>query len=882
MGEVYRARDPRLQREVAIKALPEEFQLDAERLARFEREARMLAALSHANVAAIHGLEEQNGARFLVMELVDGETLDERLASGPLPVDEALDVCVQIARGLEAAHAAGIVHRDLKPSNVKIRPGGGVKVLDLGLARTIESSRPINSSLSPTVTTPATRDGVILGTAAYMSPEQARGKPVDARSDVFSFGCVLYECLTGKQAFGGETVSDVLSAILRAEPDWSALPSDTPARARDVLARCLRKDSDRRVQSMADARIELEDAKREGPLAPLVAAAPARPSGLSRVFWVLAGALAGAAVVAGVLRLRAPASARTPAATALRAEIPLPAGSKLWAQKPPLAISPDGRTIVFSAMREGVPRLFRRGLGNDDAEPIDGTEGATRPFFSPDGQWLGFVAGDQIRKVPLSGGTPLFLSQVSPLMSGAAWGEDGQISFSRTSNTGLQSVSEKGGNAWNSLTKLDANAGERAHVFPQWLPGGRLILFAVRVGRDFTDASKSNIAVEDVSNGRHRTVLEGASFARYGGGRLYFVRGTRVYSVAFDPARLSVSGSPVPLPEDIATVPASGLAYFDVSANGTLVYVAGPPVTEPTSAFIRRDARGVESVLGLPPGHYFSPRISPDGKRLALLLLEGTRCAVMIFERERGALSKLTTEPGRFLAPVWSPDGGRLAFCRVLESRPELCVKNADGTGGIQTMPRATGEDAEFPTSWSPDGRTILMSVMYSSDRTAERRQLSSDIWLAPADGKQKPRPWFETPFREHGATISPDGKWVVYVSNESGTEQVYARPFEGTGATVEVSTDGGAEPMWIRDGRGIAFRTGDRRQTFVAVDVRNESGFSVSAPRVLFTADWEFGVLNHEFREWEMSRDGSETFGLRRVRAEEPDRRIRVATAPD
>ena len=882
MGEVYRARDLRLQREVAIKALPEEFQLDRERLARFEREARLLAALNHSNVAAIHGLEEQDGARFLVMELVDGETLAERLAAGPLPVDEALDVCAQIACGLEAAHAAGIVHRDLKPSNVKVRPGGGVKVLDLGLARTVEPGGRVDSSLSPTVTTPATRAGVILGTAAYMSPEQARGKPVDERSDVFSFGCVLYECLTGKQAFGGETVSDVLSAVLRAEPDWSALPAETPARARDVLARCLRKDSARRLQSMADARIELEDAKREGAHAPVVETARPRRSGLSRILWVLGGALAGAALAAGLLRLRAPAPAPASAATAIRAEIPLPRGARLWVEKPPLAISPDGRTVVFAATQDGVRRLFRRGLGSDDAEPIDGTEEGTRPFFSPDGQWLGFIVGDQIRKVPISGGTPLFLSQVSPLMSGAAWGVDGRIYFSRTSNTSLQSVSEKGGNAWNPLTTLDAKAGERAHVYPQLLPGGRSVLLAVRVGRDFLDTSKSNIVVWDLSTGRHRTVLEGASYARYGGGRLFFVRGARVYSVPFDLGRLAVTGPPAALPWDIAIAPSIGSALFDVAADGTFVYVTGPPVGDPATSVIRRDARGGESVLPLPPGRYSSPRLSPDGKRLAFADFEGPRGSIVVFDRERGALSKLTPEPGRFLAPVWAPEGGRLAFCRVLELRPELCLKNADGTGGIQPMPRATGEDAEFPSSWSADGRTILMTVLYSSDRTAERRQLTSDIWVAAADGKQKPRPWLETAFRETGATISPNGRWVAYVSNESDAQQIYVRPFEGSGAAVQVSTDGGAEPLWIRGGRAIAYRTGDRRKTFVAVDVRTDPGFSVSAPAALFTADWEFGTLAHEFREWEMSPDGSETFGLRALRAEEPDRRIRIVTASD
>jgi Tol biopolymer transport system component len=876
MGEVYRARDVRLQRDVAIKSLPEEFQTDPERLARFEREARLLAALNHTNIAAIHGLEERDGARFLVMELVDGDTLAERLAAGPLPVEDALEIAAQIARGLEAAHATGIVHRDLKPSNVKIRPGGGVKVLDLGLARSMESSRPVDSSLSPTITTPATRDGVILGTAAYMSPEQARGKPVDGRSDVFSFGCVLYECLTGRQAFGGETVSDTLSAILRAEPDWSALPAETPQRVRDLLARCLRKDPARRVHHIADARIEIEDARDEEPASAAGTPAAVRPPAISRFAWALGGLFVGVAITAGLLHLRSPAAAPSPAV--IRAEIPLPRGARLWAEKPPLAISPDGRMVVFSAVQDGVPRLFRRGVGSAAAEPIDGTEQGTRPFFSPDGQWVGFVTRDEMRKVPLSGGTPLFLTQVSPLMSGAAWGEDGRIYFSRTANTGLLAVSEKGG-AWSAATRLDTASGERAHVHPQVLPGGRSILYAVRVGRDFTDATKSNVAVWELSSGRQRTVLEGASFARYGGGRLFFVRGTRVYSVAFDLARLAVTGAPTDLAGDITTAPTNGLALFDVAADGTLVYVEGPPIADPVTAVVRRDARGAESVIALPPGNYFSPRLSPDGKRLALLQFEGARGFIVIFDRERSVLSKLTPEPGRFLAPVWSPAGDRMAFCRVLEHRPELCIKNIDGTAAIQEMPRATGEDAEFPSSWSSDGRTILMTITYSADRTAERRLLSQDVWLASADGKEKPKPWLETPFRETGATISPDGKWVAYVSDESGAPQVYVRPLEGAGPKIQVSTEPASEPAWTRGGREIVYRTGERRQSFVAVDVRTDAGFSVSAPRILFRADWEFGTLNHEFREWDVSPDGDEWIGLRAARSGEPDRRIALVT---
>jgi serine/threonine-protein kinase len=397
------------------------------------------------------------------------------------------------------------------------------------------------------------------------------------------------------------------------------------------------------------------------------------------------------------------------------------------------------------------------------------------------------------------------------------------------------------------------------------------------VGQDFTDASKSNIVVEDLATHRRRTVLEGASFARYGGGRLLFVRGARAYSVPFDLERLAVSGTAKPVFDDVTTNPLNGLAHFEVAGDGTVVYASGPPIVDPVHVVVRRDARGEESILRLPPGNYYSPRLSPDGKRLALLQFDASRGTVVIFDRERGVSSKLTTEPGRFLAPVWSPDGGRLAFARVLDRRPELCLKNADGSGAIQTMPRATGDDAEFPSSWSPDGRAILITVTYSSNRTPERRQLSSDVWVAPLDAKEKPRPWLESPFRETAATVSPDGRWVAFVSDESGAPQVYVRPFAGSGAKMQISTDGGAEPGWIRDGRELVYRTGEGKRTFVAVEVLTDRGLSVSSPKTLFTTDWLSGTLNHEFREWDASRDGGEMIGIRRVARDEPDRRIEL-----
>jgi tRNA A-37 threonylcarbamoyl transferase component Bud32 len=644
MGEVYRARDPKLHREVAIKALPELFLQDRERLARFEREARMLASLNHPNIAAIYGLEEQGGSKFLILELVEGQTLAERLAAGPLPVDEALAVASQIASALEAAHGAGIIHRDLKPSNIQLRPDGSVKVLDLGLARSVEPSRAVDSSFSPTMTTPATLAGSILGTAAYMSPEQARGKPLDKRTDIFSFACVLYECLTGRQAFSGETVSDTISAILRSEPDASALPAETPGRIRDLLRRCFQKDPKRRLHDIADARIEIEEAQAAGPESPAGIAAAA-PAPWRKLLWAVGGALAGAALVAVVSRLTRPEPHAKPAPPGIHAVLPLPPGERLWTARQSLALSPDGRTVVFTAVRDGVQRLFRRPLGGTRAEPIQGSEGASRPFFSPDGQWVGFIVQVELRKVPLAGGTAVLVCHVPPGTAAASWGTDGRIVSTFGVNTGLYVVSDTGGFP-KPLTKLDTAKGEHAHLYPQVLPGGRAILFTQRLGRDFADVEKSNIAVLDVAGGKWRPVLEGASYARYGDGRLVFVRGPSVFSAPFDLSRLAVTGPAVAVAEGIAVDLDEGAAQLALANDGTLAYLDGPAIRVPATTVLRLDRAGKESVLPLPVAGYSSPRLSPGGERLAVLQRSGSRRSIVVYDRERGIVSALTPEPG--------------------------------------------------------------------------------------------------------------------------------------------------------------------------------------------------------------------------------------------
>jgi Tol biopolymer transport system component len=755
-----------------------------------------------------------------------------------------------------------------------------VKVLDLGLARAVEPGTDrIDSSLSPTMTTPATLAGSILGTAAYMSPEQARGKALDKRTDIFSFACVLYECLTGRQAFSGETVSDTISAILRSEPDWSALPAETPWRIRDLLRRCLQKDLKRRLHDIADARIEIEEARAGGSGESPPGVAAAAPAPWRKFLWGIGGALAGAALVAAVSRLGRPAPRVEP--PGVHAVLPLPAGERLWTERQSLALSPDGRTVVFTAFRDGAQRLLRRPLGGTAAEPIQGSEGGSRPFFSPDGQWVGFIFRNELRKVPLAGGTAVFVCHLPPSTAAESWGADGRIVATFGNNTGLYAVSDTGGLP-QPLTKLDASKGEHAHLYPQILPGGRTILFTLRLGKDHTDVEKSNIAVLDAADGKWRTVLEGASFARYGNGRLVFVRGPSVFSAPFDLSRLAVTGPGVAMAENIAVDLDEGAAQLALSNDGTLAYVDGPAIRAQTTV-LRLDRAGQESVLPLPPAGYSSPRLSPDGKRLAVAQRIGSRRSIVVYDREREILSVLTPEPGEFMTPFWSPDGRRIAFSRLGASVPLLSLRNADGTGEIESLTANTG-NAEFANSWTPDGKTILYSIMYTRDQGPTRPLLSSDIWLFRTERDAPARPWFESPFREAGAALSPDGKWVAYVSDESGSPEIYVRPFPGPGAAVKISTESGSEPAWSREGRELLFRVGGRHPKFMAVEVRTTPALQFSAPRLLFSSDLRSGgpgVRANEFREYDVSRDGNEIIALRAVAVEEPSQLALVTHWP-
>jgi eukaryotic-like serine/threonine-protein kinase len=868
MGEVYRAADTRLKRDVAIKTLLGVGAGDASRLTRFEQEARVLASLNHPHIASIYGIEQLDGVPCLVLELVEGPTLAERLAKGALPAKTTLDFGVQIAAALEAAHGKGIIHRDLKPGNIKVTPEGKVKVLDFGLAKILETEAPPpEASQLTTVEAPYTHEGAVVGTFPYMSPEQVRGERLDFRTDIWAYGCVLYEMVTGRRAFSAKTPAEVGAAILAREPDWDTLRGKSTPGLERLIRRCLRKDPRRRLHDIADARIELEEAQEEP--AGTAEALPA-PAGLRRwrggALWALAGLLAGALIA---IFVRNPGSAPThPTQPTVRASLTLAGGPAPVASAiPSVTVSPDGRTVVFPSG----DRLYRRALESTAAEPIPGSEGGWAPSFSPDGEWLAFFAGMHLRKIPVAGGTPIDLWDLPPVGCGLSWAPDGRIIVARSFNGPLYAVAAGAGEPLR-LTSLEPD--EHSHRYPQALPGGRLLYTAV-VGRDFQDLASARIVALDLGTRERRVVLEGATYARYvGDGWMVFVRGQSVFAVPFDLARLQVTGSPVTIAETMTVDPEFWTAQFDVTRDGTLVYVNGPAEEMPSTEVLRLDRHGHETRLAVPPGAYEIPSLSPDGRRLALGRRDGQRTTVLVFERDRQLLTSVVPEPGRFFGPTWSPDGRRLALASVFHGDPRLVVRAADGSGSMES-PTPQTDDAEIPTSWSPDGRTIAYTVVYAADQ-GSHRHFTSDIWLASADGSSPPHPWMETPHSERGARFSPDGRFLAYVSDESGRQEVYLRPLVGQ-EKMQISSEGGSEPLWAAGGREILFRN---NRGFFAVDLGPGPAMHPGRPRLLFAGRFDIGWDRPDYHHtWSISSDGQEFIVLRTTYPPEPPRELRVVT---
>jgi Tol biopolymer transport system component len=815
MGEVYRARDPRLGRDVAIKALPPEFARDPERLARFEREAKLLASLSHPNIAGIHGLEEVAGARYLVLEFVEGETLAARLARGPLPVREALEIAFKVATGVEAAHESGVVHRDLKPGNVMLTARGDVKVLDLGLAKSGAAAGTGSDpglSASPTRTHPATGAGVILGTAAYMSPEQARGRVVDRRSDIWSFGCLLYECLTGRRAYEGETVSDLIARILEREPDWSALPAATPARVRALLARCLRKDPHERLRDIGDARLELGE----------VLAAPAGERSGPRAAPSRATMLAAAAIVAILMVVAWVWGRRTARPSAHRtAPLVLTVVSPGERSIDPggVALSRDGARLAFVGLDSLGRRLVMvRDLSSTATSGIRGSEGAVAPFFSPDGRWLAFAAHGALWKARLPEGEAERIpgtddGSMDPggLISGGAWGDDGFIYYSvRFRYPGILRVKADGGTPTRVAAPVEKD-GQYRLVSADPLPGGhRLIAVATA-----SERGSGSLVTIDLPGGAVHALAERATLVRYAGGQLLF-RGPdgALFRMPFDPG----SGRPRGPAERVTTL-GSGTPVFAISSTGLLACLDAPP-RPAANALIAVDRTGRGVPLTVEAGAYARPALSPSGSRLAVTLPGEAGRDIWTLDLARNVLSRVTFGTDN-IDPVWSPDGRRIAYAGFRSGTFDVLARNADGSGTVDTL--VTGPLFTFPQSWSSDGRWV---VYRENDPTTQE-----DVLMVSTDGRRTRRVLVQTPASELSPSLAPNDRWLAYSSDETGRQEVYIKPVEGEGR-VQVSSGGGTEPRWSADSREVFFRSPTH---FVAARVEPGDPVAVSRPVPLF-----------------------------------------------
>ena len=808
MGVVWKATDTTLDRSVAIKILPEIFSEDTERLARFEREAKLLASLNHPNIAVIHGLHHAEGVHFLAMELVQGEDLAQRLQRGAMPMEEAIGAAKQVAEALEAAHENGVVHRDLKPANIQITPDGKIKVLDFGLAKAFDTESTSGSpSMSPTMTSAGTRAGMILGTAAYMSPEQARGKPVDRRADIWAFGCVLYEMLSGKQAFGGETISDSLASVLKTEPDWKNVPRDLPAPLNRLLRACLQKDPKRRLQSIGDGRVALEELQTGAawePEAAAVASVPVeRPLVLRLLPWLLLGLVLVATPFAA--RLFAPVGP-TAAKAPVRLNVDLSTPNGLMGELgSSVVLSPDGRTLAYVAEHANVRQLFIRRLDQLEGTPLAGTEDAYSPFFSPDGQWVGFFAANKMRKVQVSGGSPLTLAETESgeQARGGSWGRGGDIVFTPQFESGLFRVSETGGKA-EPLTKLESARKERSHRWPVFLPDGKHILFAVQLAGQRYD--EGEIDVVSLESGERKKLYQGGAFPRYAAsGHLLFIRNEALLAIPFDDRKLEVSGSPRSVVDSVASLAGDqeagdGSAQFDVSESGTLAYRSGA-LGQASLSMVWVDRSGATTPVTGEKNGYNAAAVSPDGKQIAVVISGSGGSDIWIYEIERGVMTRFTFNGAGNSMPVWTPDGQRIAFTSLGDKGvPNLYWKRADGAGDAQSL--LDSPHAQYAQSWTPDGKIL---AFFERD--------PDTIWdlatLRPGE-KSPPETFLKTEAIEGFPTFSPDGRWVAYQSDESGRFEVYVRPFPGPGGKWQISSQGGVYPRWAHAGKELFYRSGD------------------------------------------------------------------------
>jgi serine/threonine protein kinase/Tol biopolymer transport system component len=801
MGEVYRATDTRLHREVAIKVSAAPFS------ERFEREARVIASLNHPHICQLYDV----GPNYLVMELVEGPTLADRIQKGTLPLEETLAIARQIAEALEAAHDRGVVHRDLKPANVKLTPEGVVKVLDFGLAKMDEEKSGATDPIkSPTLTMSPTHVGMVLGTAAYMSPEQARGAAVDKRSDIWAFGVVLYEMLAGKRLFRGESATDVLAAVLKEEPDWGALPAATPTRIRRLLRRCLERDRKQRLQAVGEARIAINSPEEE---------ATPRPERSPLWPWLVAGALAVALAVTALGLWRTAVPSRPHALMRLSAELGpdmrLAAGGLDFPGV--IAISPDGTRLVFVVRdADGVQRLATRLLAQSRVTPLAGTDNAKTPFFSPNGEWIGFFANGKLKKISVQGGAPVTLCD-APGWSSASWGDDDNIIIAMYSGRiGLSRVSSGGGSP-SPVTQL--NTGEEvSHDWPQVLPGSHAVLFSA--SKFDIEENDSTIQIFSFKTGQRTTVQQGHSGRYLPSGHLVYIRQNTLYAAPFDLVRLALTAAPQPVLDDVW-----GDGTFDFSQNGTFVYAAGPG--ESKQAIFWLDSTGRLQPLHPAPGKYFSPRFSPDGKRLAFAMANGHGMDIWVQDLDRSDASRKTFLAGTNYFPIWTPDGMGIVFESSNGGKNDMYWMRADGSGEAQ---RLTDDKVQgTPRSFSPDGKRLAFEAF-----------AAGGIWTAPMEGDpNRPRlgkaePVVQGAYDWPDAQFSPDGRWMAYVSLASGNPEVFVRPFPRPGGRWQISTGLGGYPLWSRNRHELFFVGPDQRIMVTSYTAVGDS-FDFRPPRVWY-----------------------------------------------
>jgi serine/threonine protein kinase/Tol biopolymer transport system component len=895
MGEVWRAEDSKLGRAVALKVLPDEFARDPDRMARFEREAKVLASLNHPNIATLYGLEttlvipseaagriegspeagessssqrapgnsggpstsaspgdasaqdDRIAVTFLAMELVEGEDLSERIKRGAVPVDEAVAISLQIAEALEAAHEQGVVHRDLKPANIKVRPDGTVKVLDFGLAKAWDAdSADSGLSLSPTMTAHATAAGLILGTAAYMSPEQARGMSVDRRADIWSFGVVLWEMLTGRKLFEGHTMSDVLASVLKEAPDLQALPADTPPHVHRLIGRCLDKDANRRLRDIGEARVALEGPGEE--ITAIDGAVEQHSTGQRRWFpWVSAGLATVAALVLAVLLI----GREAPEEGVIRFETPPPEGGRfhLAPDNPgPVAVSPDGRMITYSGRTtDGVIQLWVRPLDEAAARPLAGTENAQYPFWSPDSRRIGFFARGKLRVVEAVGGPPLALCDATD-GKGGSWSRDGVIIFAPNYNSPLHSVVEAGGES-TPITEFDVERKDNSHRHPRFLPDGQHFLYVARSASGAADEGQS-IVISSLDGSQDRVLMRAPTAVEYASGHILFIRDRTLLARPFDADKLEFSGDAFPIAEAVTLLaPGTVVGVFSASQSGVLAYQVGRGQDD-SFRLVWRDREGNELGTVGEPGSYDEVHIIPGGE-LAAVALEETASGngdIWVIDLRRNLFTKFSFDPGYESGVTPSPDGKTLFFTADNSGEYSLVKKEIGGSGEGEVILESTLE--LYPTSVSPNSE--FLSFFKGGDET------NYDIWILPLSGDAEAYPFIETEFVEVYGMFSPDGRWLAYMSNESGSPEIYVTAFPEPGRKWQISINGGQSPRWNENGSEILYHASDGMITAVRVDAR-EGGLLIGEATPLFNTRLQ--PYGNYF--WALSPDGERVLAM-------------------